>query len=224
MTRHLHDEPKHIYFVRPVRMDGPIKIGCSTKPDKRLQVLSAWSPFPLELIGSVPGDFSDENRLHRRFSDLHTRKEWFMSSPALRATIELILSGVSVRDACKELRPKGPIRKKQPIRTADRDLFLKYGHRIRRALRELCRTTNHYRNYQPADIGLIMHNWRCDRMTGHLPITPTPEQFARLEEFIADPASHCGSIPWQDAAGLSKKKSNPTNSVTNHASVAGALA
>lgn len=189
----MRDEPR-VYFIKPVGMDGPIKIGCSAKPAVRLLALSAWSPFPLELIGEVPGDFSDENLLHRRFSDLHTRKEWFMSSPALRQTIEKILSGTPIKDACKALKAKGPIRRKQPERTPDRELFMAYGRRVRSAAQSVDRKGDNGKRYIPADVQSIMHNWRMDRMVGHLPITPTAEQFARLEEFIADPKTHCVSF------------------------------
>lgn len=199
--------PKHIYFIKPIGMDGPIKIGCSDKPAKRLITLAAWSPFELELIGSVPGTFSDESRLHRRFSDLHTRKEWFMSSPLLRQTIERVLAGEPIAAVCKDLKEKKSIKgQKRPVRTPDRELFLKYGHRVRAALSSVWRSGEHVRHYQPADIGMIMHNWRCDRMIGHEPITPTPEQFARLEEFIANPFPYCEDRPWQVTSGLYRPK------------------
>lgn len=35
----------HVYFIKPIGMDGPIKIGCSDKPARRLITLAAWSPF-----------------------------------------------------------------------------------------------------------------------------------------------------------------------------------
>lgn len=198
MTRHLsRDDPKHVYFVRPVGMDGPIKIGCSTNPAARLSVLAAWSPFPLEIIGSVLGGFGEENRLHRRFSDLHTRREWFMSSPLLRETIERILSGVSIKDACKEIAPKKSIRNQSRTpNSPDRLLFLSYGRRIKKATSNLWRSGERISRYAPAEIREIMHNWRVDRMNNHLPVIPTKEQFALLEEFIADPGPHCVPHYW----------------------------
>lgn len=195
MTRRMRNEPKSIYFVRPVGMDGPIKIGCSADPAGRLQVLAAWSPFPLEMIGSVLGGFDDEGRLHRRFSDLHTRKEWFMSSPLLRETIERILAGTSIKEACAALELKKSIRgQRPPPRTPDRQMFLDYGNRIRKALRPLLGHKGRW--YRPDDITEIMHNWRRDKVNGHLPITPSVEQLARLEEFIADPKKFCRYEEW----------------------------
>lgn len=197
MSRRLSNtDPNKVYFVRPIGMDGPIKIGCSKDPETRLKVLSAWSPFPLELIGSVLGEFNDENRLHRRFSELHTRKEWFMSSPLLRQTIERILEGVPIKEACKDLPVKSGIRKRPAlVKTPDRELFIAYGHKLREACRAAGRL-NRDRFYRPWDCAVIMHNWRTDRTHGHLPITPTKEQFARLDEVIAHPEIHGVSRPW----------------------------
>jgi hypothetical protein len=189
---------QRVYFIKPVGMDGPIKIGCSDKPDQRLLVLAAWSPFELEIIGSVPGSFKDENALHRRFANLHTRKEWFMSSPLLRQTIERILAGTSIAEACKDLAEKGAIRgQKRPAKTPDRKLFLEYGNRIRSAVRALWRAGEGGRWEKPQDVAKIMHDWRCDKVHGHSPITPTPEQFARLDEFLADPKKYARFIEWK---------------------------
>jgi hypothetical protein len=60
---------RYVYFIKPVGMDGPIKIGCSNIPEHRLVSLSMWSPFPLEIIGKTPGNLKDEGFLHRCFSD-----------------------------------------------------------------------------------------------------------------------------------------------------------
>lgn len=200
-------EQKFIYFVRPVGMDGPIKIGCSAKPISRLKVLASWSPFELEFIGTVPGSFAEEGLLHSRFSHLHTRKEWFMTSPTLRETIEAILAGKSVKDACAALPERTPIRnQKRPVPTDDRKLFLYYGHRIRAALKMLWRKNPGGNWRKPADIVEIMHNWRRDRMNGHEPIIPTAEQMDRLNEFLADPEKFCVYEPYRT---VPKQKKDP---------------
>ena len=202
MTIRTHNAPKRVYFVRPVGMDGPIKIGCSADPDGRLKVLSAWSPFPLELIGSVPGDFKEEGHIHRRFSNLHTRKEWFMSSPLLRGTIERILAGTPIKEACKDIVLDKPIKnqKRVPL-TPDRQLFVRYGHRIRGATGVLSRVDKRRGNYHPPeDVTAIMHNWRRDVVNSHLPIPPTPAQIARLEQFLADPAAYAVFRFWDESA------------------------
>lgn len=43
-----------VYFVKPVGMDGPIKIGCTTTPAARIESLTIWSPFPLEVLVTIP--------------------------------------------------------------------------------------------------------------------------------------------------------------------------
>lgn len=76
-----------VYFIRPVGLDGPIKIGCSTYPMSRLNALMTWSPFPLEILAMAPGGHSDERRLHQRFSADRLRSEWFRTT---RELIDLI--------------------------------------------------------------------------------------------------------------------------------------
>lgn len=190
---------KYVYFIKPIGMDGPIKIGCSGAPKNRLLSLSYWSPFPLEILATAPGGGNEECLLHRCFSDHHTHHEWFHSSPGLRCLIERIIAGASINDACAELTAKKPIRnQKRPIRTPDRELFLTYGHRIRAAMKKIRCSDGSY--YQPSDVSEIMNNWRCDRTKDHLPIIPTDEQFRRLEDFIADPKIHCEFRSWSRAA------------------------
>jgi hypothetical protein len=96
-----------VYFLKPVGMAGPIKIGCSCVPEERLSVLAAWSPIDLELIGSVVGTFQDERWLHRCFADAHHRREWFLATPKLVAAIDAILSAGTVDAVRAELKPVG---------------------------------------------------------------------------------------------------------------------
>lgn len=66
-------QPCFVYFLKPVGMDGPIKIGCSEYPQRRLLNLMAWSPFPLELLAQIDGDESVERRFHAAFQHLWER-------------------------------------------------------------------------------------------------------------------------------------------------------
>jgi hypothetical protein len=125
--------PQLVYFVKPVGMEGPIKIGCSTWPEGRILSLATWSPFPLELIGAVPGNYRDEAFLHRCFADLHTHREWFRTSPALREAIEAAIAAGGVDVLRARLAPKGNIRGyavKRP-RSAEQKLCASYSHRVR---------------------------------------------------------------------------------------------
>ncbi len=182
-------EVKYVYFIKPIGMDGPIKIGCSSDPETRLATLATWSPFPLEVWGKVVGSFKDENFLHHKFSHLHSHREWFRSSPDLRLTIQCIVGGMSIKEACEPFKTGAPIRsRKQPPLSEDRILFRRYGERIRKALR--LPRTSHGSYHKPDDVWDIMNDWRCDIAVGHSPIVPTEKQIARLEEFLSDPVKH----------------------------------
>ncbi len=88
-----HNTGEHVYFIRPVGMDGPVKIGCSISPRGRKSDLSQWSPFPLEIAAQIPGDFRLERRFHAMFNDDHKTREWFDWSPELGAVIEAVAAG-----------------------------------------------------------------------------------------------------------------------------------
>lgn len=83
----------HVYFLRPVGQEGPVKIGWSSLPSERLRTYQLWSPVPLELVARYPGDEKLEARFHARFSNQRLHGEWFQGSPGLTATIEAINEG-----------------------------------------------------------------------------------------------------------------------------------
>jgi len=85
-----------VYFTRPVGMSGPIKIGCTTNIENRLSSLSTWSPFPLELILTIPGDTRLEGTIHDRFARDHLHREWFSPSDGLLTFIRRVISGEDV--------------------------------------------------------------------------------------------------------------------------------
>jgi hypothetical protein len=84
---------KRVYFIKPVGMDGPVKIGCSRWPESRRKSLCPWSPFPLEIVAEIEGDFDLERRFHAMFLADHSHHEWFRASPELLATIAAICAG-----------------------------------------------------------------------------------------------------------------------------------
>lgn len=81
---------KRVYFIKPIGMAGPIKIGNSFSPDGRLETLSTWSPFALELLATIAGGEQLEMRFHVAFEHLHLRREWFAPGLELVNTIEAI--------------------------------------------------------------------------------------------------------------------------------------
>jgi hypothetical protein len=102
---------KYLYFLKPIGMDGPIKIGCAKVPEVRMRTFAVWSPFPLELIGKVPGIGTDERFLHRCFADSHTHFEWFLYTPELARAIAQILEAGTVDVVRDRLIPLRDIRK-----------------------------------------------------------------------------------------------------------------
>lgn len=90
---------REVYFMKPVGLYGPIKIGCSYLPSQRLVALSVWSPFELEVVASVPGDFALEAKLHNLFAASRAHREWFHPSEALVAGIVALQEGRSIEEA-----------------------------------------------------------------------------------------------------------------------------
>lgn len=70
-----------IYFV----LSGDfVKIGHSVNPEKRLTVLSTGCPTECKMIGVMPGNQPDEAKVHKQFSHLRTKGEWFRFSPEIK--------------------------------------------------------------------------------------------------------------------------------------------
>lgn len=90
--------PQYIYFMRPVGQVGPIKIGCSIHPEKRLVQISTWSPIPLEIIATALGNSRLENFVHRKFKAQRLHREWFEPCEALLAGIAAIQGGATVEE------------------------------------------------------------------------------------------------------------------------------
>lgn len=59
-----------VCFLRPVGMDGPVKIGVSGTPVARLLTYAIISPLPLEIGATLPGGVRLEQRLYARFRTL----------------------------------------------------------------------------------------------------------------------------------------------------------
>lgn len=65
----------YVYFIQANR--GPIKIGTSRDPKKRMNALRTSSPFDLTLIGLRFGGTTEEAQCHAQFSFAHIRGEWY---------------------------------------------------------------------------------------------------------------------------------------------------
>lgn len=82
-----------VYFIKPVGMKGPVKIGCSISPEVRRSTLDTWSPFALEIIAEIASGVALERRFHAAFRATHERREWFGWSPEIEGAIERINTG-----------------------------------------------------------------------------------------------------------------------------------
>lgn len=69
-----------IYFIRN-GIDGPIKIGRSSRPNKRFTTLQTANPYQLYLLGIIKGDESVEKYLHDKFQQYRIRGEWYAPDP-----------------------------------------------------------------------------------------------------------------------------------------------
>lgn len=57
-----------IYFIQ-IAVGGPIKIGVSNSPCKRLQELQTSNPCKLELVGVMEGEREQEQKLHQELKE-----------------------------------------------------------------------------------------------------------------------------------------------------------
>jgi hypothetical protein len=184
----------YIYFMKPIGMDGPVKIGCSAKPQERLKALSTWSPFPLEIAASVIGQFPDEKFLHRCFSQFHTHHEWFEANPLLGETIAQVASGATIDEVRASLTPGQTIQLvgenrlvglEEPERAQEdyQSGYPAYSRRVWWAVKKA--------GFEPADIAEILDRWAGSNY--RLPIEPTPAEFRRLDGFLRDLEPAIGS-------------------------------
>lgn len=89
---------KRVYFMKPIGMEGPIKIGCTTQVGRRIENIISWSPFPLEIIHEEFGGHDLERKLHVHFSDLRFHHEWFHAGARLLEAISRLKAGETVVD------------------------------------------------------------------------------------------------------------------------------
>lgn len=180
---------RFIYFIKPVGMPGPIKIGCSIIPAKRLMELSVWSPFELELVATALGGLDLERNIHDCFADAHSHREWFHPVPRLLKAIEQIKAGVGIADAIDLDAREGSIRAKarRTPWSAGRRQYMSFTLRAHAAQRRANRLEGRRDLRLPEHIWAIIHRWARNRET----YTPTDADLAQLEALVADPVAHC---------------------------------
>jgi hypothetical protein len=101
----------HVYFIKPVGMRGPIKIGFSASPLNRLEAITVWSPFPLEVVVTIPGARKLGWAIHRCLASAHSHHEWFHATDGVVSLVEKLKAGVPIEQAIDLSKPEGSIRK-----------------------------------------------------------------------------------------------------------------
>jgi len=66
----------YVYFIQ-ARSGGPVKIGWTYSPDRRLKSLQSASPYKLVIRKLVPGTQRLEHYLHQRYEAYRLEGEWF---------------------------------------------------------------------------------------------------------------------------------------------------
>lgn len=80
-----------VYLIR-CGEDGPVKIGSADAPQERLAALQTAHWQTLALVRVWQGGETEERKLHRKFSDLHIRGEWFHFSRQMLGDVGLPLA------------------------------------------------------------------------------------------------------------------------------------
>lgn len=178
--------PSNVYFIKPIGMEGPIKIGFSDVPLNRLINLGAWSPLPLEIIGTVPGSRKDESFLHASFSSAYSHREWFHPTLPLLEAIKRILAAGSIEAVRETLPPCGKIpRKARKAVTDSVKLRRSYEARIRHCTRKLRSEDPKTGWHEPHDVEGIISRWCGDFRTPEM--YPSDAEIARIEQYLAAP-------------------------------------
>lgn len=181
-----------VYFIRPIGMKGPVKIGCSYSPEDRMGTLMTWSPFPLEVAASLPGDGRLERRVHGKFAHLHSHREWFREGDDLTAFVAAVASGVPIEDLIDFSIPPHDLRKKSRGHfSPSRRKYLSYRHRLDWARR---RQGDNPRQHYPADVYRIIDEWW--RSGPRTDWEPSAEQLRRLDEVLANFPAH--AVTWDE--------------------------
>ena len=73
-----------VYFIKA---NNIIKIGYADDPSKRIPSIQTSSPYELEVLLIIEGNYDKENELHKRFQIYRTSGEWFEYSEELKQYI-----------------------------------------------------------------------------------------------------------------------------------------
>jgi hypothetical protein len=89
IRRSPNDPSSFVYFLQRIP-DGPIKIGWTDDPGRRVAELQTGSAEELMLRALIPGGRAEETQLHEKFASARMLGEWFRPVPELLAFIDTI--------------------------------------------------------------------------------------------------------------------------------------
>jgi DNA-binding XRE family transcriptional regulator len=74
-----------VYFLKA---ENRIKIGFATNPSKRIASIQTSSPFKLDVVLIIDGNFETEQNLHKMFREYRHTGEWFEFVEPIKKFIE----------------------------------------------------------------------------------------------------------------------------------------
>jgi len=84
VTHKLASSIDMVYFIKA---ENKIKIGYAEDPSKRIPSIQTSSPFRLEVLLIIDGDYSVEKKLHSKFQEFRVSGEWFDFTEEIKAFI-----------------------------------------------------------------------------------------------------------------------------------------
>ena len=86
-----------VYFMRRADGVGPVKVGFSSSPKKRLQTCACWSPYPLSIIALIEVDKKTgryiERQFHERYLGWRLHSEWHEPCSLILSDVASISAG-----------------------------------------------------------------------------------------------------------------------------------
>ena len=172
-----------VYFIKPIGMDGPVKIGCSINPQSRLDTLMAWSPYPLEVAATVPGGYSLEANIHDCFAHLHSHREWFRADRQLTKAIRRLQAGAPIEQAIDLSKKTGNIRKTSKRGGAAWSPLSRQKMSVHMRVRWAVKKIGINNHYMAPDHILALMSASEERML-------TEQEFSDLQDFCDWPEDH----------------------------------
>lgn len=161
---------RKVYFIRPIGLKGPIRIGGSHHPAELLKNVARWSPLPLEIVATAAGNHAA--RVCAMFSEQHMHGGWFKPNAGMERMISRLAAGSPLGDIIDLKSKFVPFARSRVRYTADYRRRVSYVHRLRWFSKKTGRRI-------PNDVREIIHRWAGS--SSRPAVLPTEAEIARLE-------------------------------------------